>query len=69
MCVMQALQGGGFAPAVGAQLGDWGQMFVAMVNPLHVKPHDKLHDTDMDTDDVLATLPRDDDDATQVLLL
>ena len=69
MCAMEALQGGGSAPAVGAQLGAGGQMLVAMANSIQVEPHDKLHDTDTDTDDVLAALPGDDDDATQVLLL
>ena len=65
---MLALQGGGSAPAVGAQPRVGGQMLVAMANPIQVYPHDKPHDTDTDTDDVLAALPGD-DDGTQVLLL
>ena len=69
MCVMQALQDGGSIPAVGAQLGVWGQMLVAVENLIQVDPNDKPHNKDMDTDDVLAALPGDDDDATQVLLL
>ena len=69
MCVMQALQDGGSAPAVGAQPGVGGQMLVAMANLIPVEPHDKPHNMDMDTDDVLAALPGDDDDDGQVLLL
>ena len=60
---MPALQGGGSAPAVGTQPGVGGQMLVAMANPIQVEPHDKPHDMDMDTDNVLAILPGDDDDA------
>ena len=57
MCAMQALQGGGSAPTVGVQLGVGGQMLVAMANPIQVEPHDKPHDMDMVTEDVLAALP------------
>ena len=57
MCVMQALQGGGSAPAVGDQLGVGGQMLVAVANLIQVEPHDKPHNTDTDTDNVLAAGP------------
>ena len=53
---------------MGAQLGVGGQLLVAMANLIQVEPHDKLHNTDTDTDNVLADLPEHDDDA-QVLLL
>ena len=64
-CAMQAIQGSGSAPAVGAQLGVGGQMLVAIANPIQIAPQQQGDNTD--TDNTLAALPEDDD--TQVLLL
>ena len=63
---MQAIQGSGSAPAVGTQLESGGQMLVAIANLIQIAPQQQGDNTD--TDNVLAALPEDDDDA-QVLLL
>ena len=64
---MQAIQGGGSAPAVGAQPEVGGQMLVSISNPIQIAPQQQGDNTD--TDNVLAALPEDDDGDAQVLLL
>ena len=66
-CAIQAIQGGGSAPAVSAQLGVGGQMLVAIANPIQIAPQQEGDNTD--TDNVLAALSEEDDDDIQVLLL
>ena len=66
MCAMQALQGHGSAPAVGAQPRVGEQMLVAMANPIQIAPQQQADDLDLQ--DVLEPIKGDEDDDDQVLL-